>query len=71
MELKGSLTCSQEPATDPFPRQNKSSTRNTILFPSILITSSHLVLILMTVYFHIPAARKSAEKYENPCHTTT
>jgi hypothetical protein len=33
MELEGSLRCSQQPATDPYPEPDESSPRRPIQFP--------------------------------------
>jgi hypothetical protein len=44
MEPEGSLPCSQQPATCPYPEPNESTSPNPISVRSILMLSSHLRL---------------------------
>jgi hypothetical protein len=50
MELEGSLPCSQEPSTGPYPEPDQSSPYNPIP-SSILILSTTYVLVFLVVSF--------------------
>jgi hypothetical protein len=52
MEPEGSLTCSQEPSTGPYPKPYQSNPHHPISLRTILILSTHIRLCLSST-FHI------------------
>jgi hypothetical protein len=68
MELEGSLPCSQEPATGPYPETDKSRPQSPTLYLYIPILSSHLHLGLPSSLFSLYEFLASPTLCTRPAH---